>query len=348
MKLETFAEILASFPQSAASAKTVEQLAEDWPFGTTPEAKKRQLYHHIKELSEDSAIGHFIHKIPRPEFASRDDAAKFYLSLADISDFFMSDAIALQLLLGRRAINPLLTSATSADAETLEDLALARLKGARSNAGRLADKLRIVPDGFPRLPAKIDPDVMRVLLEALVRKRKVEFEYTSFSGRTSRKTMGALAIVGKDGTLYLVGLQGLEHEPGAPLALHRMRATALTSQPFHHARFDLDEWLERTGGLYHPMGGPDETIQLELRISPISIRHFEERPLGVDQIITGPHQPDGWFSLKVTTKHWYTLSSFLFSFGPHVKVVGPQEALEGEQGILAWARGIAKLYPEAD
>ena len=70
-----------------------------------------------------------------------------------------------------------------------------------------------------------------------------------------------------------------------------------------------------------------------------------KRPLGVDQVITGPHEVDGWFSLTVTTKHWYTLTSFLISFGPHLKVVGPPEVLAGEQGVLAWARGIAKLYP---
>jgi len=347
MKLETFAEILARFPHSAAHAKTVDQLAEEWPFGTTPVAKKRQLYNHIKELSEDSPIGHFIRKIPRPESAGRDDASRVYLDLAEISSFFMTDSVALQLLLGRGAISPLLTSAVSIDPESLGDLALARLESSRSNAARLANKLRIVPDGYPRLPAKIDSNVMRVLMEGLARKRKVEFEYCSFAGRKSRKTMGPLAIVGKDGTLYLIGLQGLESQPGVPLALHRMTQAKLTLQPFHHARFDLDEWLDKTGGLYHPLDGPDRNIVLELSVSPIAIRHFEERPLGVDQKITGPYEPDGWFNLTVTTKRWYTLTSFLIGFGPHVKVLGPAEVLAGDQGILAWAKGIAKLYPEA-
>ena len=46
----------------------------------------------------------------------------------------------------------------------------------------------------------------------------------------------------------------------------------------------------------------------------------------------------------MTTKHWYTLTSFLASFGPYIRVLGPAEVLEGEDGIVEWARGMAKLY----
>lgn len=345
MDLEIFAEVLARFPQSKATAKTVKVIAENWPFGKTPEARVRQVYRCVNDLSSGiPPIGDFVCKVPKPENASREDAAKVYLDLKEISNFFMSDAIALQLLLGRRSINPTLAAAASVEANTVEEIAHARLAESNSTASALANKIRVVPDGFDRMLAKIDPDVLRVILEALVRKRKVEFDYRSSKGKCSRKTLGPLGLVVKDGSIYLLALEGVKSTPEAALPLHRMSNPKIGLQPFHHAPFDIDEWLERTGGLNHPQGDVDKTICLELLVAPGSIWHFQERPLGPDQVITEPDKADGWYHLKVTTKHWYTLTSFLASFGPYIKVLGPAEVLEGKGGIAEWARGMASLY----
>lgn len=345
MNLETFAQILARFPQSPKNAKTVSEIAASWPSDKASDAQVRQIYRWVNELSSGaSPIRDFICRIPKPENASREDATKIYLNLKEISNFFMSDAIALQLLLGRRSINPTLAAATSVEANTVEEIAHARLAESKSTASALANKIRVVPDGFDRMLAKIDPDVLRVILEALVRKRKVEFDYRSSKGKCSRKTLGPLGLVVKDGSIYLIGLEGVKSTPEAALPLHRMSNPKIGLQPFHHAPFDIDEWLEKTGGLNHPQGDVDKTICLELLVAPGSIWHFQERPLGPDQVITEPDEADGWYHLKVTTKHWYTLTSFLVSFGPYIKVLGPAEVLEGKDGIVEWARGMAKLY----
>lgn len=347
MNLKVFAEVLARFPQSRSTAKTVKDLAEDWPFGDTPEARLRHVYRCVNELSSRiPPIGYFLRKIPKPEHAAREDAAKVYLDLKEVSNYFMSDAIALQLLLGRRSINPTLAAAAALETDTIEEIALARLAESRSATSTLADKIRVVPDGFDRMLATIDPDVLRVVLEALVRNRSVEFDYCSFRGNVSRKKLGILGLVVKDASVYAVGLEGVQSVPGAPLPLHRMSNVKI-GPPFHHAPFDIDEWIAVTGGLNHPMGDVEKTIVLELEVAPGSIKHFQERPLGPDQVITEPGTPDGWYHLKVTTKHWYTLTSFLMSFGPYVKVLGPKEVMEGKDGVLAWARGVASLYEAA-
>lgn len=345
MDLETFAEVLSRFPQSSKTAKSVRDIAEHWPFGKTPPARIRDVYRCVQELSSGiPPIGDFVCKIPKSTDASRGDAVKVYLDLNEIANFFMSDGIALQLLLGRRSINPALAAAAAIESDTVDQIVHARLSAGKSSASTLANKIRVIPDGFNRMLAKIDPDVLRVMIEALVRKRWVEFDYRSSGGKKSHKKCGPLSLCVKDGTIYLICLEGVKSTPGAPLPLHRMSNAQLRTDVFHHARFEVDEWLEKTGQLNHPQGDIDQTITLELLVAPISIWHFQERPLGPDQKIIDPTEPGGWYRLTVTTKLWYTLIAFLAGFGPYIKVLGPTEVLEGKDGIVEWARGMAKLY----
>ena len=349
MDLATFAKILSHFPRSPKTAKTVKELAATWPSDQTDQAKLRQLYHFVKELSsgEKEAVGNFLIKIPRPDGAGRDEAARFYLNLPEIADFFMSDGIALQLLLGRRAINPALVEAGAVEADAADKIARARLEGSRSTAGRLAKKLRVVPDGMSRMLARIDPDVLGAMLEALVRQKMIEFDYRSSEGEFSRKRMGPLGLVSKDGSIYLVGLAGFQSVPDTALPLHRMSNAQVDKgrAPFHHAPFDIDAWLEKTGQMSHPKGDAEKTIRLEFLVAPQTIYHFQERPLGPDQVISVPVSEGEWHHVAVTTKHWHTLTSFIASFGPNIKVLGPPEVLEGDNGIIAWARQMASLYP---
>lgn len=348
MDLAAFAEILSHFPRSATTAKTVKELAATWPSDRTELAKLRHLYRCVDKLSSDkitTAAGNFVIKIPRPEYAERDDAARVYLNLPAISDFFMSEAIALQLLLGRGSINPALVEAGAIEADAAEEVARAKLGASRSTAGTLANKIRVAPDGIDRMLARIDPGVLRILLEALVSKKMVEFDYCSSKGHLSRKRIGPLGLVVKDGSIYLLGLGFFEELPGPALPLHRMsNAWVDVGQPFHHAPFDIDAWLEKTGQLSHPIGDPNKTIRLEFLVAPQTIYHFQERPLGPDQVITAPDAEGEWYHVAVTTKHWHTLTSFITSFGPRIKVLGPPEVLGGEDGIVAWAQQMASLY----
>lgn len=137
--------------------------------------------------------------------------------------------------------------------------------------------------------ARIDPEVQQAMLEALVCQKMVEFDYCSRKGKLSRKRMGALELVSKDGSIYLLGLAGFESVPGAALPLHRM-SNALVDilAPFHHSPFDIDAWLEKTGQMSHPQSDAERTIRLEFLVAPDALWHFEEPPLWPDQVITAP------------------------------------------------------------
>jgi hypothetical protein len=357
MDLVTFAEVLTHFPRSPETAKTAVEIAQDWVLGATPEARLKKVYRCIKMLSwqdkDDSPdskyapamdIRDFLIKLPKPAKAMRGQPERMYLDNNAIATFFMTDAIALQLLLGRRSINPTLASAATIELDNAEEIARNRLDKVKGGFGALAGKLRIVPDGFDRMLAAIDPGVLRVIIDALIRKRWVEFDYTSSQGKASTRKLGPLGLVVKDGSIYLVALNGMKSTPDMAFPIHRMSNARLGLQPFHHAPFDLDAWLDQTGQLNHPQDDVGKSIILELMVAPGSIWHFRERPLGPDQVINEPASPDDWYKLMVTTKRWYTLTSFLASFGPYIKILGPPEVLEGDNGIVAWARNMAQLY----
>lgn len=356
MDLKSFAEVLAHFPKSPQTARTATQIAEEWPLGSTDAARLKKVYRCIRELcpSFDDDDGEdygaddmrdFVRKLPPAEGADR-KSSRVYLDMNAVANFFMTDAVALQLLLGRGAINHALLSDPALQSGDVERLVHRNLRKAKGEVGALAGKVRVVADGPPRQPASIDPEVLRCVIVALVKRRKVEFGYRSSGGHRSTKTFSPLGLVAKDGALYLIGLEGVRSEPGTALPLHRMCNPKLSLTNFDPGRFDIDAYLERTGQLSHPQGDPDAAIRLELKVHPIAIWHFQERPIGGgEQVISEPTTPDGWYGVSVPTKFYYQWRPFLASFGPNVEVVGPPELRDGTEGLGSWARAMAALYP---
>jgi predicted DNA-binding transcriptional regulator YafY len=281
--------------------------------------------------------------LPKRTSGGNGRADRYFLDMPSVANLFLTDEIALQLILGNGTINSALAEATGLEVDRVIDLARAKIDARKGPASALANKIRVLPDGMTRKPARIDPEVLRGMIDAVTRNRVVEFDYVSSAGRASRKTMapGGLAI--KDGTVYFLGFKGIRSTPEAALPLHRMSKVHVSAK-VHHGNFDLDGWLEKTGQLNHPMDDPDKTIELELMVNPNSIWHFVERTIGYDQVITPPTEPGEWYHLKVTTKRWYILTSFISSFGPAVKLLGPAEALEGDQGLKKWVYEMAKIY----
>lgn len=354
MKLETFREVLAAFPKSEDEAMTVRQIAEKWDkTAGSEEAKFKQVYRSIKDLCrnphpgddpddpESDDIGSIVVKVhcvpPEPD--------RFYIDMEVVAQAFMPDVVALQILLGRRAVNPAFARSSSTGLSGVERLAQRRLEAGRGDrrTRMLASRVRAVPDGFDRLPAQIDPDILREVVYGITHSKILSLRYRSQKGNESIKKVGPLGLVMKDGSVYLVCC-GTSTRPILNLPLHRMIRVSVTSGVFvPPAHFDLDAWLQETGQMNNPLDTDKQAISLVLKVAPDSIWHFQERPLSPDQSITGPEQ-DGWFRVTTKTRLWFTLTAFLASFGPYIKVVGPPEVLEGKDGMVAWVRGMAAHY----
>jgi|GEM_PF-5468349 len=360
MDLESFAEVLALFPKSPGTAKTAAEIAKEWELGSTPQARLKKVHRCIRELSpqEDEAddgedfgsndIRDFVRKLPPADRADR-KSTRVYLDMNAVADFFMTDAVALQLLLGRSAINQALLSDPALQSGDVERLARRNLRKAKGDAGALAGKVRVVADGPPRLAAAVDPEVLRCVIMAMSKRHRLSFAYRSSGGNVSYRTVSPLGLCAKDGALYLIGLEGARSQPGQAMALHRMRNPKLTDHKFDPGMFDIDEYLEQTGNLSHPQGDPDSKILLELRVHPSAIWHFQERPIGgPHQVITHPAEPGGWYRLTVETGNYYQWRPFLASFGPNIELLSPPELRDGPNGLGAWARAMAALYPDPE
>ncbi len=353
MQLETFREVLAVFPKSEDKAMTVQEISEEWGMGSSHDAKVKQVYRAIKTLCRNPDPGDDADDPDSDDVASlvvkvrsAPGPDRFYIDMEVLARAFMSDAVALQVLLGRRAVNAAFARSPTTGLEGVERLALRRLQSgkARRPVKMLASLVRVVPDGMQRLPAKIEPDILKEVIHGVTHGKFVSVSYRSSGGRESKKKLGPLGLVMKDGSVYLVCCE----PPGQAvlsLPLHRVRSASVTSSVFTPpARFDLDAWLEETGQMNHPQDRDNRVISLVLEVAPESIWHFQERPLSPDQVISGPGQ-DGWFRVTATTRRYYALTAFLASFGPYIRVVGPPQVLEGRDGIVAWARGMAAHYP---
>jgi predicted DNA-binding transcriptional regulator YafY len=332
---------------------TVADLAEAWPVDGDIGARKRRVRRAIEALCrnpepDDNAEGYGTGQIRELVVAVhvRGRPTRYFLDMAAVASVFMTDAMAMGVLLGQRLVNPALAASSVTQLKHAEVLAQARIEKTRDRfLNKLSTRLRIVPDGFDRLPAAIAPETLQECMHAVGYGKWISFTYSSASaGKTKKWTMGALGLVSKDGSVYLVCREDPDRKIYS-LPLHRMTNVACTSRLYTPSpRFDIDAWLRQTGQMNHPRHDDAGPITLELSVAPESIFHFQERPLGLDQVITAPETKGGWFRLKVTTFHWYALTAFLASFGPYIRVEGPTSVLEGKDGILAWSRQMAAHY----
>ena len=358
MDLATFAEILEYFPRSKAAAKTVEDIASEWDKGKTHSAKIRKIYRIIKEFCSRNAddpedfgdsvamedIRDLIVRVPKSTSARRGGADRFFIDM-DVATLFFSDSVALQLVLGDRVINTQLTDALTPETWHVRRKARDHLahKAGLDTLASISDKIRIVQDGFARMPAVIEPEILKAMIEALKKKQEVTFDYTTPAGKTWPKTVFPRGLVSKDGTLYLVSTKAPAHERQPALPLHRMSNVRLNGR-IDAPVFDLDAHLDETGQLNHPMGKIGATIRLEMMVHKSSLYHFEERKIGPDQVITPPVGDSEWHHLAVTTRHYFSLTAFLASFGRWVKVLGPKEIMDDRDGIRTWAIEMANIY----
>ena len=347
MKLSTFKEIIDNFPHSEADAKTVDELVASWP-DKTRRGLKRTLYRYIGELSyddgenDDPSFDVSVIKKARNTDAEPDrQAARYYVDIDEVVKLFMTEPVALNLALSQSVLNETLVGDKAFGAGKTEEMAHMRLKAAKKHMQALASRVRVGPDGIFRLPATIDPALIRTVLEAFEKSKMLRIEYGGRNGKPETRDLHPLGLISKDGTLYLVASSFGQQEQPKSYALHRMKSArpsgALSTAS---AKFNLDDWLAGNGNLSHPDDRKGQCA-LELLVHADAAFHFRERPLGGGQIFAPAADKPDWWRLTVTIKHWHTLRSFLVSFGPNIEVVGPPDV---RAEVAEWVKGMAMHY----
>jgi len=328
---------------SADNAISTKKLAIIWQDGnlsSEPEdATLRQIQRYVYELSmpinhlpplldfveEDQTLsvqllksggGPKSHRKPRKQ-------RRYYLHQDTLLKWFMSEQAALNILLTGQVVGQALGDVSELGTQSVAKLAKDVIKGHRSTSlSRIASSVRFLSDGIGRLPAKLAPDLLQTMIDAIVRDRGVSFDYTNSDGKSSHPTVNPLGLVSKDGTIYLIASKG-----SSPVVVHyALQRASNASVEMRHVRmvpesFDLDQHIESTHRLSHQIG---PKMKLVLEVEERALFHFTERPLTAQQEIKKNCTTNRYRVSAVVPDTFY-LRPFLLSMRANVTVVEPVE-----------------------
>jgi predicted DNA-binding transcriptional regulator YafY len=317
MKLTSAVRLLELLNSRPEDALTTMQITRKWRDLGGTEVGERTVQRYMKELSEDSAEGPAL-----VEMLVKDGERKFYLRVSQIANWFMTLEAALNLQFSRQVLGRAFGSMGRSNGDKLTDMA-DRVANASTETKRIRDRLRIVPDGIGRLPARIDQRVLAASIEAIKSGKKLRLTYVDSSGKESAPLVSPLGLVAKDGTIYLVAIKGLSDAP-RHFPLHRMtEANASAQLAQTRLDFDLDRYIHDSHQFSHVLDADAPLEVLKLRVAPETIYHFRERALSTDQSIGPARRSDGWRVVTATVPVTVLLVPFLLSMGPWIRVLEP-------------------------
>ncbi len=249
------------------------------------------------------------------------EVSHFYLPPENLVKWFMTEAVALQLMVTGQVVGQSLGAIkqlSTQDAKELANAVLSREKAAELR--KVASCVRIVPDGIGRQRATVAPKIIQKIIEAIVSDRAIALDYTTPSGKGGRRIVNPLGLVSKDGTIYLVASKGFD-----PTIIHyALQRASDADVAMRHIRhvpegFELDRHIDQTHLLSHAKG---DAIQLVLEVHDDALYHFTERPFNASQTITPSKRPH-WSKLTAVIPDTVLLIPFLVSMLEYVRVIGP-------------------------
>lgn len=339
MNLKTGVRLLRLLTTRPESAQSTQEVLRRWLAMGDPPVDLRSIQRYMVELSQDLD--------ERPALVAsveRGGERCYYLQPSQVANWFMTEEAALDLQLSRDVLGRALGAGHGALGGHRDDMA-DRVVAASPETRRVRDRLRIVPDGIGRLPAPLRPAVLRAAIAAIAQERQLQFNYRNAAGKASRKRVSPLGLVAKDGTLYLVGVQGLADAP-MHYNLHRMADADVHFQPAQpRPDFDLQRHIVDSHQFSHLLGADAAPMVLRLRVAPGTMYHFRERPLSDDQQEAPSSADDPWFTVTATVPQTVLLVPFLVSMGPWIEVMAPA-ALRTE--VADWVRQMGTFYARGD
>ena len=117
MKMKDAVRLLKILPTKAEDAITVAQLAQKW-YGWEPtKDEKRNIQRYVNDLSKDQdGASHLINVIDGPP-------RRFYLRLSQVANWFMTEEVALTILLTREVMGQSIDSMNKLGVSALTDIA---------------------------------------------------------------------------------------------------------------------------------------------------------------------------------------------------------------------------------
>jgi len=283
----------------------------------TDERELRKIQRDLKSLSEPKG------KPALVKVEGKGKGRRFYVERSTVARWLMTEEAALNILLTQQLLGKAFFSVSQIKAQEIGDLA-EKVSQASEKTTRIRDKVRIVEDWIGREPATIPRKVLNEVFDAVAENRQVKFTYIHSNGDVVAKRVSPQGLVAKDGSIYLLGTEGLDDIPCRGLPLHRMTKAECTNLPAQfRPDFDLDRYIKDTGQLSHAMSPAAPPVLLKIRVAPETIYHFKERPLSPNQEIKSPSGGDPWFVVTDSVPNTILLVPFLLSMGGWIEVLEP-------------------------
>lgn len=233
----------------------------------------------------------------------------------------LTDQEALTLAMVEDFLRPLLPSALLDELRPHFTAAKKRLtadSGKKGSASWLG-KVAVIQSTQALIPPKIDPQVQRIVTDALLTDRRIGVKYRRKGERELRGyVLSPLGLVQRGPVPYLLACVG-EYQDPMSFVMHRFaRATLLEAPATRPKDFDLAAYLAKKGILHF---GSEATIALDVLFDAAAAEHLQETPLSLEQSLQTVS--DGRVRLRARVGDTPELRWWLQGFGDQVEVRGP-------------------------
>jgi len=316
-------------------ALTIQQIIEKWNKQYTTRLRLRTAQRYLSELCAEGADGAAL-----VEVDTSTKERRYHLRITEIANWLMTEEASLYQVLSlqvlQRTFGEVSRKPVAPQLDAAEHMAQSQIR-----TRRLRERVRIVSDGIGRLRTRIVTEILASVMDALAGNQRLTIEYQDASGKLSHRELSPLGLVAKDGTLYLLAVQGLSDQP-IHYALHRMKSIAVRPVPAQtRDDFNLDVYISESHQLSHARNHDTTPIFLKIKVDPRWILHFEERPLSEKQVIYKPRQANSWATVEVHIPITQMLVPFIASYGPGIEVLEP---LELRLEVARWLKQALSNY----
>lgn len=189
---------------------------------------------------------------------------------------------------------------------------------------RWSDKVAVIPSGIATRPPALNPRLLAIAQNALLRDQVVEANYRA-SGRGQAKTyrLEPRALVQRGATLYMVATQpDYPSRKPAWYAMHRFVELRLLKTKFKSTSFDLAKFIADGGANF---AAPEQAVTVRLKITDRIQALLIESPLGNEQQFT--KTTDGLVA-TASVRPGLLLRNWLMTYADEATVLEPEDLRE--------------------
>ena len=235
----------------------------------------------------------------------------------------MSTDEALTFKLAEMFLEPLLPPSVRSRLTGYFDLADKRLK--ESKFEHWVEKVGVVPKNLPLLPAEIEPSVLAVVYEALLKNRRFKATYQAIYKQPKTYEINPLGLVFRHNSIYLVATI-FDYTDVKQLALHRFKDAELSDRIVSVPKnFVLNDYIAQ-GNFDYPVDNHLQEITLKLKVADFLKQILLETPLCTNQRIS--QIDDEHYLLEACVINTEQLHWWIRSFGTGIEVLEPLELRE--------------------